>query len=292
MTLATNDNRPHFALVTVVNGQARLHVDTNPANSTTAPTGVGTVAGLTIGGTLGATAVQVAWVGFSSAGVQIVRAEELATLATGGVERSDLRVARWLRWLGLGEDLVAEQGLSDVAYVATGDVALLDAVAEVNKVEGGVLFAYGDQLVFHSRNHRYNSPVKVEFTASDITGDGLDVQVDTARLLNDYYVSRPAGATYRARDFDSATTYGTRTRRDTLYTATDDDTVAAAEWAVGRWGSVAPYVPSISLNLFTLPDDVVGPAMGLRDRGPDHRDRVAVHGAGRVDAGPVRRGGG
>lgn len=251
-TVTTNDNAPHFALVSVSGTTISLYVDELAAATATLPAGgMGTAQGITVGGTTSADPHQVAWAGYSNASTSATRAGELGLLATGGSERSDLRVARILRWLGLDSDLTAETGLSAVAYQATGGRTALDVVNEANEVEGGVFFASGaGLLVQQSRDHRYNSTPTLTLDATEVGGD-LAVSVDTTRMVNDLRASRPRGATYRARNEDSIAAFGEFSSDVTLYAASDSDLVSAADWRVQRMGEIAPYVPGVSVNLLT-----------------------------------------
>lgn len=253
-TIATNDNRPHFALFTVFGTEARLSVDEETVATATMPTGMGgrISRGIYVGSVSSADPVQVAWVGFAAGYTDGDRRAELGMLGSAGAERSDLRVARILRWLGLSDDAdIDEVGLSDVTYQATGGRTALDVIGEVCDVEGGVLFATGDgRVAFHSRSHRYNRPIDLSMSVDDV-GAGLEVQVDSTRVVNDLTASRPRGATVRVRNRESISDYGELSQSVTLYAASDDDLRSAAEWTVNQRGDVAPRVESIEIDLLT-----------------------------------------
>ena len=251
-TVTTNDSAPHFALVSVSGTTISLYVDDLTAATATLPTyGMGTAQGLTIGGTTSANEHQVAWVGYSNAATSATRAAELAALACGDAERSDLRVGRILRWLGLTGDAVLETGLSSIAYQATGGRVGLDVITELNAVEQGAFYADGSgRYVFQSRGHRYNVEPAVTLTAEQVLLD--TVAVDLTSVVNDYQASRPRGSTYRARNDASITAYGPRTASATLYAASDTDLITAADWYVQRYGQPAPRIPSIQVDLLSL----------------------------------------
>lgn len=269
--VATNDNRPHFVLVSVSGSTISLYVDQESAATATVPVGMGGTQGLTVGGATSADAHQMAWVGYANSATTAARAAELASLATGEPERSDLRVARILGWLGVLPDATLESGLSDVAYQAAGGSEALDLVGQINQVEGGVLFATGDgRLAFHSRDHRYNRIPTVSLPAANVSPDG--VSVDTGTLVNDYTVSRPRGATYRARDADSIATYGAHSAEATVYAASDEDLRGAADWELAKRSQVAPRISSIGVNMLT--SDSVAASVLAAEVG----DRVTVTG--------------
>ena len=279
-TVATGDNRPHWLCVTSSDaGTVSLHVDQLAAASVGRPASMGTASGLTIGGTFAlqettpADPHQVAWVGFSTAALTPERAADLGGLASGASERSDLRVARILRWLGLSTDLDAETGMSSVAYQACGGAQALDLINDVNDVEGGVFFPRGDgRLVFHSRRHRYNRPASGQLLAADVDPSSFAVSVDAAKVINEVVASRPRGATVRVRNDASFAAYP-RSVSLTLYAASDDDLLAAAQWRVGRYGSPYPRVEEVVLNLTTRDAGLASMVLGL-----EIGDRITVTG--------------
>lgn len=259
---ATGDNRPHFVAVKVSGGTVTVTVDDD---STSAALGVslGSVAGITVGSSVGAPH-QVAWVGFANAAFSTARIAELAGLATGAPEGSGARVSRILGWLGLAPDALVDDGLSDVAYQACGGRQALDVIAEANEVEQGVFFPAGDgMLVQRGRERRYNLTPSIVLTATEVNPD-LSVAVDLARVVNDVTASRPAGRTYRARNEDSIAAYGPRADERTLYAASDDDLVAAADWLVNRYGVPAPRIPSVTVNLLAADDDQARSVLGAQ----------------------------
>lgn len=249
-TVATNDNRPHFALVTVVAGTIYLYVDELAAATADASdlTGSGSAHGITIGGTTSADPHQVAWAGFAASATSAARAAQLASAASGAAERSDLRVARILRWLGI-MDTDLETGQSEIAYQATGGSTALDLINAINAVEGGRLFATFDgHIRFQSRGRE-----RFLFTVdpADIVPDDFEIAVDDTSLLNDYTVSRPSGSTIRVRNEESVVKYGSASRAETLYAVDDDALRDAASWRVSQYAQPTPRVPAVTLDLLT-----------------------------------------
>lgn len=263
VTAATGDNQPHMVVLTCSATSLTLTVDGAQIPAATAQGLLGTVTGLTIGGAVSLDEHQVAWVGYSSAAMTAAAALDLANLGSRGAERSDLRVARICRWVGVDSDLAAEEGLSDVAYQAAGGNQPLDLIAAVNEVEDGTFYPAGDgRLVQQSRSHRYDAPVRLVLSAEQVSAD-LAVKVDLARVVNDYTVSRPAGATYRVRNEASIAAYGPRSASATLYAATDDDLALAAQWRVNRYAAIRPRIPEVTVNLLPLDETTAAAVLSL-----------------------------
>lgn len=265
-TITTNDNAPHFALLSVSGSTASLYVDEETAATNTMPAGVSGVArGMYVGSVSSADEVQVAWVGFANAATTATRAGELGMLGSGGSELSDDRATRVLRWLGLlwDQHYYRESGLSQIAYQATGGRQALDIMHELNEVENGVFWVSGSGKLHQTpRAYRYNRSADLTVDAADVTPD-LSVAVDASRLVNDLTASRPRGATYRVRDADSIATYSERSESATFYAASDDDLLAVAQWRVNRLAHPAPRIPSLGIDLLTMDASLVDAARAL-----------------------------
>lgn len=273
---SVGDNRPHF--VAVVGGRSagtfHLHVDDEFTSG--AGDDPGRVAGLTIGDAGTTIAHQVAWVGHAVEAMSAARVGELALMGYGGAERSDLRVARMLRWLGLDGDLTAEVGQSDIAYQNTGESQVLDLIAQVQRVEGGAFFAGGDgRLIFHSREHRWNQAPAMVLSAADVEPDGFEVTADLQRLVNDVILTSPTGAQARAVNAASVAAYGRHTPDDdnTIHATTDDALQDVADWTVHRYGEPAARVTSVTVNLLTH-DEAFAEMILTREIG----DRIQITG--------------
>lgn len=250
-TATTNDNRPHFAIVSVSGGTASLYVDELSAATGSLPADMGNAQGLTVGGTTSADVHQVAWVGYSNATVTAAKAGVMGMLGSGGSELSGARIVRLLGWLGIDSaDLFFMMGgQSEIAYQATGGKQALDLIEEINRVESGHFFAGFDGR-FRFLDRSYNSAwITVNLTAAQVEIDDFMVTVDTAGLVNDITVSRPSGATFRMRDEESVSLYGEFSQEATLYAATDDDLRSAAAVQLSRYAHLTPRMPAVSRDL-------------------------------------------
>ena len=254
-TVATGDNRPHHALLTVSGGTAYLHVDQMAAATTTPPADMGSAQGLTIGGTTSADVHQVAWVAYSNVSVSVARAQELGMIGSGDAEMSGARVARLLRWLNIPTaDQWIMAGQSQVSYQASGDAQALDLINEVCKVEGGRFWARGHGVFdFYDRSYDGSSPFSFGADVSRVDPGEFEVVVDTSDLVNDITVSRPAGATFRMRDEASIEAYGEFSAAATYYAASDDALRDLAAVRLSRYSQPVPRVPSVKVNLLTDP---------------------------------------
>lgn len=249
-----DDNAVHGVVVTVTPSTVTVYVDQLATATGSTPASMGTATGIRIGST--SDPVQVAWVGLVPRALSATEAQELTGYMTGEPARSDVWVGRWLSWLGIASsDYTLDTGLSDIAYQQHDGRSVLELVAAVNRVEGGVLVARGDGTYeFHSRDRRYNRAASLTLS---VDGDEVpaDVQftVDTSRLVNTLRASRPAGATYTVADSASVARYGTFSAAETFYTASDTDLYDVASWRVYRFGDVEPRTPSLTVDLLTLP---------------------------------------
>ena len=256
-SVATGDDRPHWMCLSVQSGNASLYVDTSTTPATgTLPVSMGNAQGVTIGGTTSVDPHQVGWVGFSSSITTAARSADLGLLATGGAEPSGSRIARILRWLGIATaDTWIMAGQSQIAYQATGGATALDLVNAVNDVEGGRFFATADgRYIFQDRSYQqtfFGSPFVLPLDPSSVDPDNFGVVVDTAGMVNDLQVSRPAGATFRLRDEASITAYGQMSNALTLYAASDEALRDAGSELLARYATPAPRIPTIRLDLVT-----------------------------------------
>lgn len=264
----TNDGAPHFLVVTVVGNECRLFIDQDPKAAVASPQGMGWVKGLTVGGAYSGDPFQVAWAAYLPGAMSAERVADLAGLAIGAPEASDARVARVVRWIiGNADDLVSEPGLSLVAYQPTTDRDALEVIHEANQVEQGEFHAEGDgSFAQNSRGHRYNRPVDLVLDASTgiVVNSPLTIASGLSRMRNDITVGRPGGANYRARNQTSIDDYYEVSDQLTLYAATDLGLEGLAQWLVHRYGNPQPYVPLLTLDLFTADVAVANAVLQLR----------------------------
>lgn len=255
---------PHLVALVAASAAFTLYVDDETPVTVASPGSMGTIDEIHVGSVFSADPVRVAWVGFADHAMSATTVADLAAIATGGSERSDERVSRIHRWLGIDGDLLVETGLSDVGYQPTLDRQGLDVIGEVADVEQGVFFPTGDgRFVWHARDHRYNDDVSFALSAADVNPD-VQVMVDLAQVVNDVAASRPGGATYRALANESVQAYGPRTKSVSLYTADDDDLAYAAQAMVNRYSQPAPRVPEITVNLLAVDADTARGALGVQ----------------------------
>lgn len=251
-TAATGNNRPHFALVTVSAGTIRLHVDALSEATGSIPAGMGSAQGLTIGGTTSANVHQVAWVAYSNVSTTVARAQDLGLVGSAGSEATGARIGRILRWLGIpASDQDLMPGVSQVAYQASGGADPLDLINDVCKVESGRFWAtpWG-VFAFRDRSYFGDSWV-LSIGPNQIDPGEYAMTVDTADIVNDLTVSRPAGATFRMRDESSINLYGQHSASDTIYAATDDALRDIAAFRLARYAHPVPRVPSLKSNVLT-----------------------------------------
>lgn len=252
-TVATGDNRPHLALVSVSGTTINLHVDALSAATGSVPTGMGTAQGLTIGGTSSADVHQVAWVAFSNTSTDAFRAADLGGVGSAAAELSGARIQRILGWLRIptADRFFVQSGQSQVAYQAAGDAEALDLINEVCRVESGRFFASGDgTFTFFDRSFT-GFAWSYSTSVANVDPSEYAMVVDTSGLVNDLTVSRPAGATFRMRDEASIEAYGEFSASDTYY-ASDDDTLRdLAAVRLNRYANPVARVPSIKVDLLT-----------------------------------------
>lgn len=295
---ATNDGAPHFVAVTVSGSVAQLYVDVDGPVSGSVPS-LGSATGLTIGGAyyprssgvgvsyywapattakagkvpigpgkIVATAdpLCVAWVGHTTEALTGERVAQIAQVATGMAERSDQRIARLCRWLHLDADLVAAPGGSQVAYQTAMGGQALDLIAEANIVESGLFFSDGTgRLVQHPRSHRYNARPAAVISTGDIDMTLPQIAMDANAVVNDYEVTRPGGATYRARNLTSIRELDCEiTGSATILAASDSDLEAAANHHVARYGTPRPLLSSVTFDLLTASADMAALVLSLQ----------------------------
>lgn len=257
-TVSLCDGLAHFVTVSSDGTTMSLQVDGRTPVTGAAPTITVGVRFDTI--TLGNNnvddlSVSLAWIG---AAQEVLDATELATLVLGQSERSDVRIGRYLDWVGIPTgDRSIETGVADVGHIPTNGASALDLAAQVNAVERGVLFCSGSRIVFHSRDHRDTETPVMTVEWEDLDASTA-VTVDTATLVNDYTVSRPGGSMYRAVNQSSVLAYGRRTSSATIPAASDADLRSAADALVQELGIPQPRCPRLTFDLLTLDDDTVG----------------------------------
>jgi hypothetical protein len=168
-------------------------------------------------------------------------------------ERSDQRVARYARYVGIP---TAEQALdvglsTSVSPAIISSQSPLAAMQDMETTEGGVLFMAGDgRLTFHSRSRRYNAVSVLTLGENDIAADAKFAAND-AYLINDVTANRPGGITFRAINQPSIDDNGTAAISPTLMINTDVELIDAANWKANQTAQVVARLPNLTLDLLT-----------------------------------------
>lgn len=137
---------------------------------------------------------------------------------------------------------------------AAGGRARIEALQDVARVEGGLLYASRstEEIVLECVSHRYNKAPSVTLTDADIQGD-LVWSDDDQFLVNDMTTQRGEGAQQRVLDQASIDTYGIYTGSETQPWATDEDALGAAQWAVYKGADPPPRVSQVTVIANALP---------------------------------------
>jgi hypothetical protein len=186
--------------------------------------------------------------------------------ATGLVgERTDQRIARVADWVGLpAGDRALDVGDKLMGPQATAGKQPLEVMVEAARVEQGVLFVDGaGRLTFHRLSRRYNrtSPDLTLDCAAGHVSVPLPLPGDDFGVVNDMEVTRPGGATQRARNLISIDDYGLYRDSLEIPAASDTDAQAVANWRTGNYGDPRTRVPNLTVNLAKLHTIPGGPAL-------------------------------
>jgi hypothetical protein len=266
---AYNDGHTHHAAVTLTRSAGvvtvRLYVDGVQRQTGTFLQGaLGTFSQLDIGGYhVGANfAPYNGTLSHVAAHPTALSASRLATHWQAGStgltgERTDQRIARVADWIGLPTvDRALDVGDKTMGAQSTAGKQPLDVMREAAAVEQGVLFiSPAGKLTFHRLSRRYNR------TTPDLTLDcaaeghiqvGLIMPGDDFGMVNDMEVSRPGGASQRARNQTSVDEYGLY--RDSLEApcASDNEAQAIGNWRVGNYGTPRSRIPNLTVSLSRL----------------------------------------
>ncbi len=277
---AYNDGRTHHAAVTLSRAGStvtvRLYVDGVQRQTGTFTRGLlGTFGQLDIGGfhvggdtdwaTFAGTLSHVAAYGTALSASRILTHYQAGATGLAG-ERTDQRIARVADWVGLpAGDRALDTGDKLMGPQSTAGKQPLEVMREAAQVEQGVLFVNGSgKLTFHRLSRRYNR------TTPDLTLDCAQeghVQVplplpgDDFGLVNDMEVSRPGGATQRARNPASIDEYGLYRDSLEIPAASDNDAQAVGNWRVGNYGEPRARIPKLQVSLSKLHTVSGGPAL-------------------------------
>ena len=178
--------------------------------------------------------------------------------ATGGFagERSDERIERIASWLDLPADLLdLDVGLSTVGHSDPTGKTAWQAMQECADAEAGALFiGTTGAVAFHSRARSYDVAATVDVSVSaGVIGPDVRLSSGIAGVANDITVTRSGGATVRAVDADSASTYGLLGESLDIISHTDADAMGRAEWELAMRSTPLVRLPELFLDGLTEP---------------------------------------
>lgn len=206
-------------------------------------------------------------------------ADHAAAALTGFVtDTSDERVARYLGYAGVAAgDMTLEAGVqTGVPNLDTSDLAVSEALKQVERSEGGLLFVDGTgEVVFYNRQHRVLQTVPtLSITAEDCTG-GLVPVNDTAYLINRTEITPTEGTVQIVSDAASIAVHEEFPRQEDLLLATEDEALSVAQWVTARYADADtfPRVGVVAVDLLTAPAQTAFDAAGV-----ELWDRVQVSG--------------
>ena len=184
-------------------------------------------------------------------------ADHHAAASTGFAgDRSDERIERIASWLGLPADLLElDAGLSTVGHSDPTGKSAWQAMQECADAEAGALFiGTTGAVTFHSRARSYDVAATVDASVSaEVIGPDVWLSSGIAGVANDITVTRSGGATVRAVDADSASTYGLLGESMDIISHTDADAMGRAEWELAMRSTPLVRLPELFLDGLTEP---------------------------------------
>ncbi|MEV0779171.1 hypothetical protein [Streptomyces sp. NPDC050428] len=174
-------------------------------------------------------------------------------------EDADVRIQRLARYGNVASVTVFGSIHDPVAGQGAGGATALSMMQEVEKTDGGHLYAERDWigLAYQGRDVRYNpDPSSETFTVeyADLETDDVELTDDDQKQVNTVIASRPAGARQRVIDQDSIDLYGPRGEGETtLLKTTDNAVLDAANWIVSRYADPPPELREIPIEAYSLP---------------------------------------
>lgn len=222
-------------------------------------------------------------IGHAYYGAASIVASRISAHSSGGltVGAGESPAARLGRFASYANIPTADQSfeaavLASTPLQAMSGAALLDAMLDVEAAEGGTLFVNGaGTLVFQNRTHR-TSKASAAATLALTSGDIDDPIVTGDKQYLENYITgtREGGATQVALNqasIDQYEQYPAEVAR-ALYT-TDDQVRDLINWRVTVYGTPAPRMSSVRLDLRTLPQATQQAALNL-----ELGDRVTISG--------------
>lgn len=149
---------------------------------------------------------------------------------------------------------------------AAGGKAPIQALRDVAAVEAGLVYAPRGVagMVLECRSWRYNKAATLTLGASDIWDD-LTWSDDDQPLLNDCTNNRSDGADQRVTNSASIAEYGTYDGGSSQPWASDDDALAAAQWAVYKGAAPPPRITQVTVAASTRPSYITLLGLDLSD---------------------------
>jgi hypothetical protein len=187
-----------------------------------------------------------------------VTTAELTPHYTTGVtehigEAANTRMSRIATYLGL---TVTTQGTVFDGMASQKELgkAPLEHMREVERTESGKLLASRSaaELVFQSRDVRYNPVAAASIAYADLETDGVEMADDDQKMINTVVAKRPGGATQRILDQTARDTYGPYQQELELFKSTDLKVTDAANWRVSRYADPPPELRSVPVEASTL----------------------------------------
>lgn len=169
-------------------------------------------------------------------------------------EDADDRVLRLAGYAGVAA-VDAVGTFSPVASQGAGGSSALEMMRVVEATEGGVLASHrdGHALLFQSRTVRYSPPIALSLAYADLETDNVELADDDQKLLNQYTVTRPGGATQRVVSAESVAAFGPAPKEDTILKVTDSEVLDAANWRVSRYAIPQPELREMPIRAYAQP---------------------------------------
>lgn len=168
-------------------------------------------------------------------------------------EAANTRMSRIATYAGL---TVTTQGsiFDGMASQKELGKAPLEHMREVERTESGKLLSSRSaaELVFQSRDVRYNPVAAASIAYADLETDGVEMADDDQKMINTVVAKRPGGATQRILDQTARDTYGPYQQELELFKSTDLKVTDAANWRVSRYADPPPELRSVPLEASTL----------------------------------------
>ncbi|MFF4848008.1 carbohydrate binding domain-containing protein [Streptomyces sp. NPDC001194] len=166
-------------------------------------------------------------------------------------EDADARILRLSGYAGIAAiDPVGD--FSAVASQGAGGSSALEMMRAVESTEGGRLASHrdGHALLFQSRTIRYNAAPALSIDYGELETADVSLADDDQKLVNQYKVVRPGGATQRVVAAESVAAFGPAPKEDTILKITDGEVLDAANWRVSRYAVPRPELRELPIQAY------------------------------------------